>query len=432
MNKLKLNKAEIKTKLALIGAFFKHIFVRIFVLIKWMIFSGVSGAVIGLVCIAFYQLMHMAIRFREGHDAIIFGLPFAGLAIVWFYRILNDGNDRGTNLILESISSGEKIPVKMTPLIFVSTIVTHLFGGSAGREGAALQIGGSLGSFFGGILKLEDKDRKIFIMCGMAAAFSALFGTPVAAAVFAIEVISIGTMNYAALVPCAIASLTSNYIAQRFEVAGESFHIFSISGFSVVNAGNAVLLACLCAGVSVIFCILLHKSEQLFRLIKNPYIRIFVGGCIIVALTYLLDTRDYNGVNMNVIWKAVRGEVKGEAFILKMLFTAITLACGYKGGEILPSLFIGATFGSFAGYILGLSPSLCSAIGMVSVFCGVTNCPLTSILLSVEMFGTEGLPYYFISIAISYMLSGYYSLYKTQRIVFSKYSNEIVDRETNH
>jgi H+/Cl- antiporter ClcA len=135
---------------------------------------------------------------------------------------------------------------------------------------------------------------------------------------------------------------------------------------------------------------------------------------------------------MNVIWKAVRGEVKGEAFILKMLFTAITLACGYKGGEILPSLFIGATFGSFAGYILGLSPSLCSAIGMVSVFCGVTNCPLTSILLSVEMFGTEGLPYYFISIAISYMLSGYYSLYKTQRIVFSKYSNEIVDRETNH
>lgn len=415
-----------------IKGFFKHIFDRIFILVRWIFFSAFSGVIIGLICVAFYELLHLAVRFREGHDQIIFGLPFAGLAIVWFYNILNDSNDRGTNLILESVSSGEKIPLKMTPLIFVSTIVTHLFGGSAGREGAALQIGGSIGSFLGGILKLDDGDRKVFIMCGMAAAFSALFGTPVAAAVFSIEVISIGIMNYAALVPCAIASLTSNYIAGRFDVAGERFHIFSISSFDVVGAGNALLLACLCAGVSVIFCIMLHKTEELFRLIKNPYIRIFTGGCIIVALTYLLDTRDYNGTNMNAIWRAVRGEVKYEAFALKMVFTSITLACGYKGGEILPSIFIGATFGSFAGYILGLSPSLCSAIGMVSVFCGVTNCPITSILLSIEMFGTEGLPYYFISIAISYMLSGYYGLYKTQKIMYSKYNNEIVDRETRH
>ncbi len=414
-----------------IKSFFKHIFNRIFVLIRWVFFSCLSGAVIGFVCVAFYLLMHEAVKFREGHDLIILGLPFAGLAIVWFYSVMDSRNDRGTNLILESISKGEKVPVKMMPLIFVSTIVTHLFGGSAGREGAALQIGGSLGSFFGDILRLDHKDRQLFIMCGMSAAFSALFGTPVAAAIFAIEVISIGTMNYAALVPCAIASITSDYITDKYELAGETFHIFSISEFNVTGAAEALLLACLCAGVSVIFCIMLHKTEKLFKLIKNPYIRIFTGGCIIVALTYLLDTRDYNGVNMNVIWKAVRGEVKYEAFFLKMVFTAITLACGYKGGEILPSLFIGATFGSAAGYLLGLSPSLCSAIGMVSVFCGVTNCPVTSILLSVEMFGTEGLPYYFIAVAISYMLSGYYSLYKTQTIVFSKYTNEIVDKSTH-
>lgn len=412
--------------------FFTHIFKRIFILLKWIVFASVSGAVIGLVCVGFYELMHLAVHFREGHNNIIFGLPFAGLAIVWFYNVLNSGGDKGTNLILASISSDEKVPIKMLPLIFVSTIVTHLFGGSAGREGAALQIGGSLGSFFGGILRLDDKDRKVFIMCGMAAAFSALFGTPVAAAVFSIEVISIGVVNYSALVPCAFAALTSNYIASQFSVRGESFHIFSVSSFNVINAGNALLLACLCAGVSVLFCILLHKAEELFRLIKNPYIRIFAGGCIIVGLTLLVGTQDYNGTSMNVIWRAVRGEVNPEAFALKMLFTAITLACGYKGGEILPSLFIGATFGSFAGYVLGLSPSLCSAIGMVSVFCGVTNCPLASILLSVEMFGTEGLPYYFIAIAISYMLSGYYGLYKTQKFTISKYANEIVDRETHH
>ena len=411
--------------------FFKHIFKRIYILLKWIAFSAISGCITGLICVAFYKLMHMAVRFREGHGIIIWGLPFAGLLIVWLYNVMNDADDKGTNLILSSISSGEKVPIKMLPLIFVSTIVTHLFGGSAGREGAALQIGGSLGSFFGDKLRFDDKDRRIFIMCGMAAAFSALFGTPVAAAIFSIEVISIGTMNYAALVPCAISALTADYVANLFDLAGENFHIFSISEFTVTGAGNALLLACLCAGVSVLFCIILHKSEQLFRLIKNPYLRIFTGGCIIVALTLLLDTTDYNGVNMNVLWRAVRGEVKYEAFFIKMIFTAITLACGYKGGEILPSLFIGATFGSFAGYILGLSPSLCSAIGMVSVFCGVTNCPVTSILLSVEMFGTEGLPYYFIAIAISYMLSGYYSLYKTQKIVYSKYSNEIVDRDTH-
>lgn len=422
---------KLKAVFKQIGAFFRHIFKRIFILIRWVFFSALSGTVIGFVAVAFYLLMHEAVKFREGHDLVILGLPFAGLVIVWLYKVLKSENDRGTNLIIGSINSGEKVPVKMTPLIFISTVVTHLFGGSAGREGAALQIGGSLGSFLGELLHFEEKDRKMLIMCGMAAAFSALFGTPVAAAIFAIEVINIGTMNYAALVPCAIASLTANYIANRFDLAAEKFHIFSISDFNVVGAGNALLLACLCAGVSVLFCIMLHKCEHIFKKIKNPYLRIFVGGCIIVALTYLLDTRDYNGVNMNVIWKAVRGEVKYEAFFVKMVFTAITLACGYKGGEILPSLFIGATFGSLAGYILGLSPSLCSAIGMVSVFCGVTNCPVTSVLLSVEMFGTEGLPYYFISIAISYMLSGYYSLYKTQKIVFSKYSNEKVNKDTH-
>lgn len=415
-----------------IKSFFAHIFKRIFILVKWIAISLFSGIVIGLVCVVFYELMHQAVHFREGHNEILYGLPFAGLLIVWLYNVLKDGDDKGTNLVLASISSNEEIPLKMLPLIFVSTIVTHLFGGSAGREGAALQIGGSMGSFFGKTLKMEEKDKKVLIMCGMAAAFSALFGTPVAAAIFSIEVIRVGAMNYAALVPCAVASVTSNYIAGVFEVSGERFHIFNVSGFNMINAGETLLLACLCAGVSVLFCIMLHKSEELFRLIKNPYLRIFTGGTVIVILTLIVGTQDYNGTSMNVIWRAVRGEVQGEAFILNMIFTAITLGCGYKGGEILPSIFIGATFGCFVGHIMGLSPSLCAAIGMVSVFCGVTNCPIASVLLSVEMFGTEGLPYYFIAIAISYMLSGYYGLYKTQKFTISKYENERVDRGTHH
>ncbi len=416
---------------------FEHIGNRIFILFKWVIFAIVTSLVVGFISSVFYILVQGATSLRMLHPIIITMLPIAGLFIAFIYRKFDGANKQGTNLVLASISANKKIPIKMLPLIFVSTIVTHLFGGSVGREGAALQIGGSLGNFFGNIFKFDDKDRHVVIMCGMTAAFTSLFGTPMAATIFSMEVISVGIMHYSALVPCAIAALVSRGVSSIFGISGESFAVSQIPELSIISSGEIFLLAILCAGVSVVFCIILHKTEHLFRKhLRNHYLRILVGGFIVLALTYIVYKLTgetlYNGAGMDIIARAIdNGRTNWYDFILKMIFTAITIAAGYRGGEIVPSFFVGATFGCLFGNIIGLSPSLCAAVGLISVFCGVTNCPITSLLIGFELFGTDGLPYYLLAVSVSYMLSGYYGLYQSQKIVYSKYKSEYINTNTH-
>lgn len=270
------------------------------------------------------------------------------------------------------------------------------------------------------------------IMCGMSAAFSAVFGTPLAAAIFSMEVVSVGIMHYSALVPCVISSLVAHGVAGWFGIAPERFHIQMIPEFTILNASKTALLAVLCAGVSVLFCITLHTSEHLYKkYLKNPYLRIAAGGMLVILLTLLVGSQDYNGAGMPVIERCFENEFVPYAFLMKMLFTALTLGAGYKGGEIVPTFFIGATFGCLFGNIAVLSPGLCTAIGMGAVFCGVTNSPITSLFICFELFGFEGMPYFMLAIAISYMLSGYYGLYRSQKIVYSKYKTEFINRKTH-
>ncbi len=406
----------------------KHIGNRIFILFKWIIFAIVTALVVGVISSIFCVLIQKSTLSREKFDFIIALLPLAGLFIAFIYRKFDGANKQGTNLVLASIHSNKNIPFKMLPLIFISTIVTHLFGGSSGREGAALQIGGSIGNFFGNIFKIDDKDRHVVIMCGMTAAFTALFGTPIGATVFSMEVISVGIMHYSAFVPCAIAALVSKGIASLFGISAEIFFVNNIPDISIISELKIFILSVLCAGISVLFCIILHKTEHIFRKhLRNHYLRIFIGGLIITALTYILQTRNYNGAGMNIVEKAISGETNWYDFIFKMIFTAITLGSGFRGGEIVPSFFVGATFGCLFGNIIGFSPQLCASVGMISVFCGVTNCPITSLFLGVELFGINGLPYYLPAVAVSYMLSGYYGLYQSQKIVYSKYKSEYVN-----
>lgn len=408
---------------------FNHIIDRIWKVLRWVLFSTLTGITLGIICAFFTYCLRSVIAYREHNWAIIFFMPIAGLLIVAFYQALGSEKDKGTNLVLESINSGADIPIKMTPLIMLSTVITHMYGGSAGREGAALQIGGSVGNFLGKSFNLDETDKKIFIMSGMSAAFSGLFGTPVAAAIFSIEVVSVGIMQYSALVPCTIASLMSSAVAVRLGCMPEAFNIIAIADFSAITAFKTIFLAGLCAGVSVIFCMTLHKIGDFFKeTFDDPYTRIFIGGMIIVILTTVIHSLDYSSTGMEIIVKAVdEGQAKPYAFIFKIIFTAITLGCGFKGGEIVPSFFIGATFGVVVGNIVGMSPSLCAAIGMVSVFCGVTNCPISSLFIALELFGIEALPYFLLSISISYMLSGYYSLYNTQKFAYSKYKAKYID-----
>ncbi len=409
----------------------KHNLRRAAVSVKWVVFAVIVGGIVGLCGTAFYYGMTVVTLLRAQEPWLIFLLPVGGLMIVGMYHFFRDEKDTGTNQVIASIQSGEALPFRIAPLIFISTLITHLFGGSAGREGAALQMGGSIGNAVGGLFRFDEKDKHVMIMSGMSAAFSTLFGTPMAAAIFPMEMVSVGVMYYTALVPCVISSLVAHSIAAYFGITSELFYISSIPTFSLLPAVRVSILAILCALVSILFCVLLHRTEALYkRFFKSPYIRAFAGGCIIIALTLLVGNQSYNGTGISIIGQCIDGTVRPEAFLLKMIFTALTLGAGYKGGEIVPSFFTGAAFGCLFGNISGFSPTLCAAVGMTSVFCGVTNCPITALLISFELFGYDGMPYFLLAAAFSYMLSGYFGLYKSQKIVYSKYKTNYINKHT--
>ena len=409
----------------------EHNLERLKTSVKWVIFAILSGLLVGGVGTLFYFSMSVVTMVRTRHPEIILLLPIGGIVIVACYRLLRNEKDAGTNLVLSAIHSGEKLPLRMAPLIFISTLITHLFGGSAGREGAALQLGGSIGNGLGQLFRFDEKDKHIMIMCGMSAAFSALFGTPMAAAIFSMEVVSVGIMYYAALVPCVISSLVAHAVAVSFGIAPEAFPLEKIPAFRTETAILVSVLAILCAGISILFCILLHQSEAVYKKVfKNPYLRIFAGGCLVILMTILVGNQTYNGAGMHIIEGCMEGSVPPGAFLLKMIFTALTLGAGFKGGEIVPSFFTGAAFGCLFGNLVGFSPSLSTAVGMIAVFCGVTNCPISSLLISFELFGFDGMPYFLLTISFSYMLSGYFGLYHSQKIIYSKYKTNYINKKT--
>ena len=406
-----------------------HMSLKLAACAHWIVLAILTGLIVGAYSTLFAWILGKATGYRSQYPWLLFLLPLGGILIVAMYRAAKIMTDRGTNLVINSIHAKDEVPGVMAVLIFVSTIITHMFGGSAGREGAALQMGGSLGNVLARILKKNEEHTRILIMCGMSAAFAAVFGTPMAAAVFSMEVISVGIMHYSALVPCMFASLVASRFAATMGIAPEAFQIRSIPDLTVINGLKMCLLAVCCAGLSIVFCMLLHMTGHLYRqYLKNPYIRVTVGGCIVIVLTLLVGNMDYNGAGNQLIERAIEGETIPVAFLLKMLFTVLTLGAGFKGGEIVPSFTIGATFGCLVGQLIGLSPSLCAAVAMAAVFCGVTNCPITTLLISFELFGFAGVPYFMIAISVSYLLSGYKGLYSDQIIVYSKYRPHFINR----
>lgn len=265
----------------------------------------------------------------------------------------------------------------------------------------------------------------------MAGVFSALFGTPLTATIFALEVISVGVLYYAGLLPCITASLTGYYIALLMGVEPTRFTV-AMPALAWPTLGLVAVLAVGCALVSILFCRGLHITEHLAaRVLKDPFLRAAAGGCVIVAATLLLGTTDYNGAGMDVVARALSGQADPWAWLLKLAFTAVTIGCGFKGGEVVPSFFVGATFGCVLGGLLGLPPAFAAAIGLVSVFCGAVNCPIASVILSIELFGSGGLVYFAAACALSYLLSGYCGLYSSQTILYSKLKAEFINVHTH-
>lgn len=404
-------------------------------LVKWIVLSIIIGLGVGIIAAAFSWLVLHGTELRESHKWIVFGLPIGGLAIVAMYKLLGQEKNAGTNIVIQVVRDDkEAVPGRVAPLILISSVITHFFGGSAGREAAALQFGASIGDWFARKIHLNESDRKIITLASMSAAFAGLMGTPMAAAIFPMEVIAVGIFYYSALVPCVFSAFIAQEVSVLLHVRTltSPYPVTDVPAFYSFASIKAIGLAICFAIVGVLFCMALHKTTDLYaKFFKNTYLRIVVGGALVIILYLILGTDAYLGLGNDIIKSSLDIPAGFEVFILKLVFTCLTLCAGYKGGEIVPSFVIGAALGSALSVLFGLPVALCAACGMVGVFCAVTNSPITSFIIAFELFGAEGMPFYCIVIAVCYLLSGYYSLYKEQRIVYSKTENRYINKKAD-
>ena len=386
-------------------------------ILKWILISLIIGIGGGLLGTLFHISVEHVIELREKHSFIILFLPLGGLVIAFMYNLFRSNGNIDTKRVFQSIKEDKDVPLVMIPLIFIGTVITHMLGGSAGREGAALQLGGSMGYNMGKALKQKNDNLKLFVSAGMSSVFSALFGTPLTATVFSLEVTRVGMFNFKGLFPGVISSLTAYSTALFFDVAPVRFSMPVFSGYGFETILKVIVLAVLCAGVCIVFATSIHKTEHIMeRFIPNSYVRAAIGGAIIVLLTIIMQTTDYNSVGMHVIGRAISGDAKYEAFLMKIIFTAITVAAGFKGGEIVPTFFIGATFGCVVGSLIGIGAGFGAALGFVALFSGMTKCPIAAFLLAIEVFGVKGIAFFAIVTVITFVCSGHFGLYDNKKM----------------
>ena len=402
------------------------------VALQWFFLAIPTGLICGLVGTLFHLSVERVTELRADQPWLLFLLPAAGLLITALYKATKC-EGVGTNNVIRAVQSGEPVSILLVPAIFLGTVLTHLCGGSAGREGAALQMGGSIGWNVGTLLQLKDHDRRTATISGMAAFFSALFGTPLTAALFAMMVEDVGLTFTSAFVPAFTSALIAYGCSLAFGIAPTHFAITSPE-LTVWNAFLVILLGFACAAVSRLFCGLLHFMEhKVPQLLPNPWLRVFVGGVAVIAFSYLFGVGRYNGAGMGVITAAVeQGEALPWDFLCKIFLTALTLSCGFKGGEVVPSFFVGATFGCVFGPLLGLPAGFAAAVGLVSIFCGATNALIPSILMGFELFSGAGLELIALGCGICYMLSGHHGLYSSQTFVTNKLRSEYMSHKLRH
>lgn len=389
---------------------------------KLLSVSLLLGAVGGIIGAGFSFSISLITKLRIAYGWPICLLPIAAVLIVLIYQKLGISG-MGTNQVLESAYGKNTVSAKLPLGIFITAVLSHLLGASVGREGAALQIGGGVATFFSQKLRFGESQRQILVRAGMAAVFAAVFGTPIAAFFFVLEVVCVGKIHLKSVLPSFISSFSAYAVALLLGAHPERFDLTAAPEFSFNLTWKITILTVLVAVLSIVFCYALRYSSKLAkRIFKNPYIRITIGGAVILALTSLVGNQDYNGAGISVIERIFDSNLipdsisfSPEAFALKLLFTCICVSAGFKGGEIVPTLFIGATFGALIASVLGFSVPFGAALGMILLFCGVTNCPLASIALSLEMFSGTGFWYFVPTVALCFLISGKISLYSAQK-----------------
>ncbi len=389
--------------------------------LKWGLLGVLMGAVGGVLGAVFHHALHFVTHVRSEHMWLIFLLPLGGLLTVTIYRLFGMQGNRGTNEIIDATLDGHPVSPMVAPSIFLATAITHLFGGSAGREGAALQLGGSTASMLAKLFRLKLEERKVMVMAGMSAVFAGLFGTPLTATLFCMEFESVGTVFSPALLPCFLAAFVASRVSGLMGVHAETHILKEAFNMTLANCWQYLILAVLVSLLGIAMCAFFHQAEHFAaHHLPNPFVRILVGGALVTVLTLLVGDHRFNGAGMDMALNAVSGNADWYSFLLKMLFTAVTLSAGFKGGEIVPTFCIGATFGCVLGGLLGLDTGMAAALGLIGLFCCATNSPLASIVLSIEMFGSTNLYLFAFVCVVCFVLSGNSGLYASQIIQFKK------------
>lgn len=396
--------------------------------VKWTLISAVVGCLAGSASALFLVLLDTFTFFRESHVWIIALLPLAGAMVGFIYYYLGKGVESGNNLLIDSIHSPAGIiPFKMGPLVLFGTLVTHLFGGSAGREGTAVQMGASMADQLSTFVKFTPHERKLLIIAGVSAGFASVFGTPLAGTVFGLEVILIGTLRYDALFPACIAALVADYVTQQvWGVGHTSYDVAAVPVMSVEHFLYTCLAGALFGLAGQLFAHMSHYVAKKFEIgISYPPLRPIVGGIVLLAIYFVLvpwlPMTRYLGLGVPTIVEAFVHPSAPYDFAFKIMFTVLTLSCGFKGGEVTPLFFIGATLGSALSWVLPMPTSLLAGLGFVAVFAGAANTPLACILMAIELFGSSCGLYALIACVMAYLFSGHAGIYGAQIVGHGKY-----------
>ena len=416
-------------------------------LFKWTFLVTPLAIAVGSLVALFLWLLDYVTTMRLQNNWLLFLLPFAGIGIYFLYAIWGKKTDAGNNLIIDEIHEPDGgVPARIAPLVLLTTLITHLFGGSAGREGTAVQMGAGIAGLFGRLLKLNPHDLRILLLAGIAAGFAAVFGTPVTGTVFAMEVIAIGSVKYDALLPCLIASLIADVVCTNWGIHHTVYtiHFIKNSGIGYFEINALLISKVALAGIAFgLVAFLFGEMQHLIQNYSSQFIKYqwmipAVGGMIIIGLSYLLGTQDYLGLGVNsqntigisIVNAFNFSSVNNWSWFWKLLFTVITLGTGFKGGEVTPLFFIGATLGNSIAWVSGAPVDLFAALGFIAVFAGATNTPLACTIMGVELFGGEHVLYYAIACFIAYYFSGHSGIYSSQRISVTKIKLDSIQAHT--
>lgn len=387
--------------------------------LKWSLLGALVGGLAGTASAIFLISLDWATQTRLTYEWLILGLPLAGLAVGWLYTRFGGSAVQGNNLVIDVVNYNQsRIPLRMAPMVLLGTVVTHLFGGSAGREGTAIQMGASLADGAQRLLRLNADDRRLMIMAGISGGFGSVFGVPVAGLLFGMEVQSVGRIRYEGLIPCLAAAYVGDLVTRSLGAPHSHYPhlpLFEIEPLLLLK----VTVAGVCFGLtSILFVELTHGIRYAVRsAVGWPPLHPVIGGVALLALTWLVGTRDYLGLSLPLIHASLEGGgVVAHAFLLKLLFTAVTLGTGYLGGEVTPLFVIGATLGYTLGGALGVDPALMASIGLVAVFAGASNTPIACAIMGIELFGGGAALYLFLGCIVAYLASGHRGIYVTQLV----------------